>query len=237
MKSGSTSIVSLMLLALVASSCTSITSGVTLTSTPHPKPTTSPPAGLVPALVTHNPEVVVTPSSGLKNGEAVQVSVTGFGQGGEFRVSECASAADANSYGCGPQLSAQTLGVTDNAGRGTVTYKVSRSAFAHSLKSPYGLANIVYEQVRNRSNCRRELRIRLCYDLVRNSVTAGYVALPIDLRRLLRAISLGEDESTETSCAVSKGCSITSRARRTTPIVSWNRPYFECLAEWTETQR
>ena len=49
-----------------------------------------------------SPTFVVTPSSGLHNGEVVHVSVSGFPPG-KARLSECASPSDANQLGCGPQ--------------------------------------------------------------------------------------------------------------------------------------
>jgi len=56
------------------------------------------------------------------------VSVTGFDSGGKFFISECASASDANSAGCGRQLAAQPFGVANNIGSGSYTFTVSTSA-------------------------------------------------------------------------------------------------------------
>lgn len=82
----------------------------------------------VPALQVHTPKVLVTPSTNLTNGEMVEVSVTGFGKGGKFFLSECASAADANPLGCGPQLAAQPSGTTDTSGTGSYGFTVSSTA-------------------------------------------------------------------------------------------------------------
>lgn len=91
-------------------------------------PPSHPSSGLVPALQTHNPMVIVTPSSGLTNGQQVDVHVTGFGIGGKVWLSECASATEANDQGCGHGLPAQTLLVTDNNGSGSMTFQVQSSA-------------------------------------------------------------------------------------------------------------
>ncbi len=95
-------------------------------------PTTSVPpvseSSIVPALQTHNPKVVVTPSTNLVDGEKVKVTITGFGIGGKFFLSECASAADANSAGCGEQLAAQPFVITDNSGDGSEAFSVSAVA-------------------------------------------------------------------------------------------------------------
>ena len=90
--------------------------------------TTTSASGLVPALQTHNPTVTVTPSTNLIDGQQVEVTVTGFGQGGKFYLSECASAADANSLGCGPGLPAQPFGVTNNSGSGSFPFTVASIA-------------------------------------------------------------------------------------------------------------
>jgi hypothetical protein len=75
--------------------------------------------------------VTVTPSSNLVDGQHVQVTVTGFGQGGKFYLSECANPADANDAGCGNGLPAQTFGVTNSSGDGSMTFQVQASAAVH----------------------------------------------------------------------------------------------------------
>jgi hypothetical protein len=90
--------------------------------------TTTSASGLVPALQTNNPTVTVTPSSNLVDGQQVHVTVTGFGQGGKFYLSECASPADANDAGCGNGLPVQPFGSTDNSGDGSMTFQVRVSA-------------------------------------------------------------------------------------------------------------
>jgi hypothetical protein len=78
----------------------------------------------VPALTVDHPRVIVTPSSGLKDGETVQVQVTGFGVGGKVWLSECASASAATNLGCGAQLAAQTFLVTDDSRAGRTGFTV-----------------------------------------------------------------------------------------------------------------
>ena len=58
----------------------------------------------------------------------VTVRVTGFALGGLARLSECATAADANPLGCGPQLAAQPMLITENNGAGSTTFVVSTRA-------------------------------------------------------------------------------------------------------------
>jgi hypothetical protein len=88
---------------------------------------------LVPALTVDHPTVVVIPASHLRDGQAVEVRVTGFGVGGEVRLSECASAADASGLGCGAQPAAQTLLVTDESRAGHASFTVSATAPVGSL--------------------------------------------------------------------------------------------------------
>ena len=114
--------------ATVMTACGSVSSQPTSTTTPL---TSLPPvseSSVVPALQTHNPKVVVRPSTNLVDGEKVKVTVTGFGEGGKLFLSECASIADANSAGCGEQLAGQPFIVTDDSGHGTETFSVSTVA-------------------------------------------------------------------------------------------------------------
>ena len=110
-----------------SSSPTTAASATTTTISPAGT-TTSSKSGLVPALDAPNPKVTVAPSRNLKNGENVTVSVTGFGSGGKFFISECASASDANSAGCGRQLAAQIFGVTNSDGSGSFPFTVNTEA-------------------------------------------------------------------------------------------------------------
>lgn len=68
----------------------------------------------------------VSPTANLRNGEIVQVSVSGFPPGKVF-LSECASDADVNALGCGAQLAAQPFVEIDN-GAGTESFNVSDKA-------------------------------------------------------------------------------------------------------------
>lgn len=88
-----------------------------------------------PALTVDHPALVVSPSSHLRDGQAVEVRVTGFGVGGKVFLSECASAAAASDLGCGAQLAAQTLLVTDDSRAGHASFIVSSSASADPLGS------------------------------------------------------------------------------------------------------
>ena len=76
----------------------------------------------------HNPHVVVKPSHNLDNGQKLTVSVSGFGSGGKFYISECATASDANRAGCGPGLPAQPFGVVNSEGTGSFTFIVTKKA-------------------------------------------------------------------------------------------------------------
>ena len=111
-----------------ASASSATTVSVTTTTLNPAETTTTSKSGLVPALYAPDPKVTVSPSRDLKNGQKVTVSVTGFDSGGEFFISECASASDANSAGCGRQLARQPFGVTDSSGTGTYTFAVRTAA-------------------------------------------------------------------------------------------------------------
>lgn len=104
------------------------TTSVTTTTISPAETTTTSKSGLTPAAYAPDPKVLVTPSRNLKNGEKVTVSVTGFGSGGKFFISECASASDANSAGCGRQLAAQTFGLTNSDRNGSFPFTVSTEA-------------------------------------------------------------------------------------------------------------
>ncbi len=121
-----------------ASSSPTTSTSVTTTTLGPAETTTTSKSGLVPALYAPSPKVTVTPSRDLKNGQKVVVSVTGFDSGGTFSISECASASDANSTGCGGQLAAQPFGLTDNNGSGSYTFTVSATA---AIK-PYNKARV-----------------------------------------------------------------------------------------------
>ncbi len=83
---------------------------------------------LVPALTVDHPMVIVTPSSGLHDGQTVVVRVTGFGVGGEVHLSECATAAAVTNLGCGVELAAQTLLVSNDDRSGSATFVVHARA-------------------------------------------------------------------------------------------------------------
>jgi len=77
--------------------------------------------------------VHVTPSINLHGGEQVLVQLRGAASGERFRVSECASAADANIAGCGDQLASQPFIDTDPSGAGSMTVHVQ----ARAATKPY----------------------------------------------------------------------------------------------------
>jgi hypothetical protein len=72
--------------------------------------------------------VTVTPSSNLRNGEKVRVTVSGFGLGAKFFVSECANAKDVSAAGCGGQLALQDFGLTNMIGNGSYVVTVKNAA-------------------------------------------------------------------------------------------------------------
>ena len=122
-----------------ASSSPTTTGSVTTTTLSPAETTTTSKSGLVPALYAPDPKVTVTPSRDLKNGQKVTVSVAGFDSGGKFFISECASASDVNSAGCGPGLPAQPFGViNNNQGVGSYRFTVSATAAA----KPEGKATV-----------------------------------------------------------------------------------------------
>jgi len=104
---------SFMVIVAVAALC-SACSG---TTTSQAQPSTS--------AVTH-PIVTVSPATGLRNGQTVQVTVSGFPPG-KAHLSECASASEVNPLGCGVQLAAQPFVVVENGG-GTQPFTVTDQA-------------------------------------------------------------------------------------------------------------
>jgi hypothetical protein len=72
--------------------------------------------------------VTVSPSSHLVNGERVRVTVSGYGLGVKFFVSECAEAKDASNTGCGGQLALQRFGLTNMMGTGSIVVTVKNLA-------------------------------------------------------------------------------------------------------------
>lgn len=123
-------IVPISLLSVLVGACGSTNSTLPKSSTPFANGTDSA-TTFVPALTTHNPKLTIVPSTNLVNGQSVEVTVSGFGVGGKFYLSECASAKAANSAGCGLQLAAQPMGVTNSSGQGNMTFTVSTVASAH----------------------------------------------------------------------------------------------------------
>jgi hypothetical protein len=75
-----------------------------------------------------HPALIVSPSSQIKDGMTVSVTVTGFGSGGKVWLSECASAAAATDLGCGGDLASQPFLVTDDNGTGSSSLVVHAHA-------------------------------------------------------------------------------------------------------------
>ncbi len=94
-------------------------------------PCDSPPR--VPALTVDDPRVTVTPDTGLKDGQIVKVTVTGFGEYGKVWISECDHAEDANYLGCGPQLAAQPFVITNEHRAGSSNFNVRSPAPSRPL--------------------------------------------------------------------------------------------------------
>ena len=86
-----------------------------------------PPRIVAPAIAV-NPNVTISPSSGLADGATVKVTVSGFGIGEKIFLSECDSAVDANDLGCGPQLAAQPFVVTGSERSGSANFVASERA-------------------------------------------------------------------------------------------------------------
>lgn len=153
--------VPISLLSVLVAACGSATTTLPKASTPltnGPHSSTT----FVPALITHNPKVVVTPSTNLVDGQSVEVSVSGFGVGGKFFLSECSNAKDANSAGCGLQLAAQPMGVTNSSGQGNVIFRVSSVASGR----PY-------------SNSQLSLCTTKCVLVVTLGINFGYAYAPL----------------------------------------------------------
>ena len=114
------------------SSSRSGTANATIT-TSSPAPSASEAA--VPALTVDHPTVTISPSTHLKDGQTVEVRVTGFGVGGKVWLSECASAAAATDLGCGEQLAGQPFLVTDDRRAGAASLVVRASAPGEALSA------------------------------------------------------------------------------------------------------
>lgn len=114
-----------VLVALVVDACAmpAPSSAPATVSSPSTAPTAAVTAPPVPALTVDHPTVTVVPATHLRDGQLVDVRVTGFGVGGLVRVSECL-AADASDLGCGGELASQTLLATDEQRTGHVSFVV-----------------------------------------------------------------------------------------------------------------
>ena len=75
-----------------------------------------------------SPTLSITSSTGLRNGQVIEVHVSGFGIGRKVFLSECGSESDANDAGCGQQLAAQPSLVTNAKRNGSGTFRVTTVA-------------------------------------------------------------------------------------------------------------
>jgi hypothetical protein len=96
-----------------------------------PQPTASAALGDVPSAV--DPKVAIAAVGTLTDGQTVRVAVSGFW--GKVWLSECATASDASSGGCGSQLAAQPFLITDDSGNGSATFVVRAAAASTQLGS------------------------------------------------------------------------------------------------------
>jgi hypothetical protein len=77
-----------------------------------------------PAANVVDPVVTVMPDTGLKDGQSIRVSVSGFGQYEKVFLSECDEAEDANVSGCGPRVPAQPFIVAEGDRAGSTMFVV-----------------------------------------------------------------------------------------------------------------
>jgi hypothetical protein len=80
--------------------------------------------------VANDVAISATPSSGLRDGSRVQVSLRGFGSGGHVWLSECAFSDIVTALGCGASLNSEQLVRVDSSGRGEATVVVHAQAQA-----------------------------------------------------------------------------------------------------------
>jgi hypothetical protein len=105
--------------------------------------------------------IEVTPHASLVDGQIVRVTVSGFEPGGKVWLSECATAADINAYGCGEQLAAQPFLLTSDSGDATGTFVVTATASAR----PYSTTRL--------------LPCTACVLVAVEGVFAGHAPLPV----------------------------------------------------------
>jgi hypothetical protein len=84
-------------------------------------------------VLSSTPTLVVTPSTNLRNGQTIRVSVSNWPPG-KAHLSECASAADVGAQGCGAQVAAQPFAVIEY-GSGAAAFTVTSQAALGPLSS------------------------------------------------------------------------------------------------------
>lgn len=82
-------------------------------------------------------KIQVTPSTNLRDGQAVLVKVSGGSSGERFRISECATSTFVNIYGCGGQPAVQPFIDTDPSGSGSTTFFVRARAATKTIASVF----------------------------------------------------------------------------------------------------
>lgn len=82
-------------------------------------------------------KIVVTPATGLHDGQQVEVSISGFPNLPEkVFLSECSSANAVNNEGCGEQLAGQVFFLTDTNGASRGPFVVHNSAATGPMYAP-----------------------------------------------------------------------------------------------------
>jgi hypothetical protein len=69
--------------------------------------------------------ITVTPSADLRDGQTVQVTVTGLHPEDKVWLSECATTADVNPFGCGTGLPEMPFLITDDTGHASGSFNVT----------------------------------------------------------------------------------------------------------------
>jgi hypothetical protein len=74
--------------------------------------------------------IVVTPATGLRDGQSVHVAVAGFGDGEKVWLSQCPTASAVNPFGCGTGLPEMPFLVTDDKGDAVGSFTVAANSRA-----------------------------------------------------------------------------------------------------------
>ncbi len=82
-------------------------------------------------------KIQVTPSTNLRDGQAVLVKVSGGSPGERFRISECATSTYVNINGCGDQPAMQPFIDADPSGSGSTTFLVRTKAATKTITTDF----------------------------------------------------------------------------------------------------